>query len=188
MTVKTSAKIGVKSKDVSEEDVELALSLLKQDEEEVEVLIDIVFNRYPHLIKDLHRHMLDIDDNGGLWGAIKKKVTEEFLTEYELFWLVRSIIDIYTFEEASAELLFKIFKHPCSSPIVKAAILEFTDNRYGLEDLKLQQLRSGGEGIVASSAVAGLEKLEKSKRNQQLKYISKSSQYLHTLCSIMSKS
>lgn len=177
----------IKSKDVSEEDVELALSLFKQDEDEVGVLIDIVFNRYPHLIKDLHRHMLDIEDNGLLWTAIKNKVNKNFLTEYELFWLVRTIIDIYRFDENSAELLFKIFKHQCSSPIVKSAILEFTDNRFGLEDLKLQQLRSGGEGIIASSAVAGLEKLEKSKRNQQFKYISKSSQYLQTLCSIMSK-
>ena len=177
----------LKSRDVSEEDVELALSLFKQDEEAAEVLIDIVFNRYPNLIKDLHRHMRDIEDNGELWKAIENKISADFLTEYELFWLVRSIIDIYTFDEDSAELLFTIFKHPCSSPTVKAAILEFTDNRYGLEDLKLQQLRSGAEGIIASSAVAGLEKLEKSKRNQNLKYISKSSTYLHTLCSIMSK-
>lgn len=177
----------LKSNDVSEEDVELALSIFKQDKEETEVLIDIVFNLYPHLIKDLHRHMIDIEDDGELWDAIANKISVDFLTEYELFWLVRSIIDIYTFDEKSAELLFKIFKHPCSSPIVKAAILEFTDNGYGLDDLKLQQLRSGAEGIIASSAVAGLEKLEKSKRNQIFKYISNSSPYLHTLCSIMSK-
>lgn len=177
----------LKSRDVAEEDVELALSLFEQDEEEAEVLIDIVFNRYPNLIKNLHKHMRDIEDDGELWSAIKKKIATDFLTEYELFWLVRSIIDIYTFDENSAELLFAVFKHPCSSPIVKAAILEFTDNRYGLEDLKLQQLRSGAEGIIASSAVAGLEKLERSKRNQNFKYISKSSQYLHTLCNIMSK-
>lgn len=177
----------LKSKDVSEEDVELALSLFKKDEEEVELLIDTVFNRYPHLIKNLHRHMRDIEDHGILWKEIGHKISQNFLTEYELFWLARSIIDIYTFGEKSAELLFEIFHHSCSTPIVKAVILEVTNNKYGLEDLKLKALRSGAEGIIASSAVAGLEKLEKSKRNQKYKYIAKSSQYLHTLCDIMSK-
>ncbi len=177
----------LKSRDVSEEDVELALSLFKQDEEEAENLIDIVFNRYPNLIKDLHRHMLDIEDNGKLLSTIKKRIESNFLTEYELFWIIRTIIDIYEFSENFAELLFEIFKHPCSTPIVRAAIVEFTDNRYGLEEFKIKQLRSGDEGIVISSAVAGLEKLEKSKRNQNFKYIANSSQYLHTLCKIMSR-
>ena len=98
----------LKSNDVSEEDVELALSIFKQDKEETEVLIDIVFNLYPHLIKNLHRHMIDIEDDGELWDAIANKISVDFLTEYELFWLVRSIIDIYTFDEKSAELLFKL--------------------------------------------------------------------------------
>ena len=81
----------------------------------------------------------------------------------------------------------EVFKHPCASPIIKAAILEVPDNNYGFGDLKLNQLRSRAAGIIASSAVAGLENLEKAKRNQIYKYVSKTSPYLHTLCKIMSK-
>ena len=177
----------IKSKEVSEEDVELALSLFSEAEDEAETLIDIVFNKYPHLIKDLYRHMQDLEDDGKLWDAIKNKISQNFLSEYELFWLARSIIDIYDFDQKSAEFLFKIFEHPCSTPIVKAVILEITENQFGLADLKLEQLRSGAEGIITISAVAGLEKLEKSKRNQKYKYTAKSSRYLYTLCNIMSK-
>ncbi|QQO56583.1 MAG: hypothetical protein N838_27660 [Thiohalocapsa sp. PB-PSB1] len=177
----------LQSKDVSEEDVELALCLFKEDQNEAEALIDIVFNKYPHLIKNLHRHMKDIKDDGKLWEEIKSKVSNEFLTEYELFWLARSIIDVYELDEESVGLLLKIFSHSCATPIVQAAVLELSDNNFGLDDLKLNKLQSGVEGIVASSAVAGLEKLEKSKRNQKFKYLSKSSNYLSTLCSIISK-
>ena len=110
-----------------------------------------------------------------------------FISEFELFWLVRIIIDIYKFNKESAGTLIEIFKHPCSSPVIKAAILEFPVNEYGFDDLKINQLRSGAAGIIASSAVAGIENLEKAKRNQIYKYVSKTSPYLYTLCDIMSK-
>lgn len=177
----------IKAKDVAEEDVELALTLLKQVEEEASLLITLVLERYPNLIKALYRHLSDIEDNGILWKAIKKRVLSTFISEFELFWLSRIILDIYKFNKASADLLMEVFKHPCASPIIKAAILEVPDNNYGFGDLKLNQLRSGAAGIIASSAVAGLENLEKAKRNQIYKYVSKTSPYLHTLCKIMSK-
>ena len=177
----------IQAKDVAEEDVELALSLLKQDEEQASVLIKLVFERYPNLIKDLYRHLSDIQDNGELWSAVKKRVTSQFVSEFELFWLVRIVLDIYEFDQVSVDLLFKVFKHPCASPIVKAAILEFTDNRFGLRELKLKQFRSGLGGIITTSTLAGIEKLEKAKRNQVYKYVSKESPYFYTLCAIMSK-
>lgn len=177
----------IQAKDVAEEDVELALSLLKQDEEQASVLITLVFERYPNLIKDLYRHLSDIQDNGELWSAIKKRVSSQFVSEFELFWLVRIVLDIYEFDRDSVDLLLKVFKHPCASPIVKAAILEFTDNRFGFRELKLKQLRSGSGGIITTSAVAGIEKLEKAKRNQIYKYVSRESPYFYTLCEIMSK-
>jgi hypothetical protein len=177
----------IQSRDVAEEDVELALSLLKEDEEGAPILIELVFNKYPNLIKDLYRHLPDMQNTDDLWTVIIKKITSEFVTEYELFWIVRIILDLYGFDQTSADVLLKIFNHTCASPIVKSAILEFTDNRFGFGELKMKQLRSGSEGIIATSAVAGLERLEKAKRNQIYKYISKASPYLNVLCNIMSK-
>ena len=177
----------IQSSDVTEEDVELALSLLKQDKEGASILIKLVFEHYPNLIKDLYRHLAEIQDEGELWTVIEEQVSSTFVSEFELFWLVRIILDIYEFDQGSVDMLLKIFEHPCASPVVQSAILEFTDNRFGFCELKEKQLRSGSGGIIAISAIAGLEKLEKAKRNQIYKYVSHTSPYLHILCSIMSK-
>lgn len=177
----------IKTKDVAEEDVELALSLLKQDESEASILITLVLERYPNLIKGLYRHLTDIDDDGKLWDTIKRRISSEFITEYELFWLVRLVLDIYEFDQRSADVLLEAYRHPCASPTVQAAILEYPGNRYGLDELKMRQVRSGAGGIITASAVAGLEHLEKGKRNQTYKYISRTSPYLKTLCRIMAK-
>ena len=176
----------IQSSDVAEEDVELALSLMKQDKKVASILIELVFQYYPNLIKDLYRHLAEIQDNGELWTTINKRVSSNFISEFELFWLVRIILDIYEFDQESVDMLLKIFEHHCASPIVKSAILEFTDNRFGFCELKEKQLRSGSGGIIIISAIAGLEKLEKAKRNQLYKYVSNTSPYLRTLCSIMS--
>lgn len=131
--------------------------------------------------------MLKIQDDGELWTVIEERVSSNFVSEFELFWLVRIILDIYKFDQDSVDMLLKIFEHPCASPIVQSAILEFTDNRFGFCEFKQEQLRSGSGGIIVISAIAGLEKLEKAKRNQLYKYVSHTSPYLDILCNIMSK-
>lgn len=176
----------IQKPDVAEEDVELALSLLKEDESEVLRLVDLVFNSYPNLIKQLYHYVREIEDEGMIWGHIYNKVNKDYLHEYELFWISRMVIDHYQYDEDSADLLIKIFNHRCATSVVKASILEIEQNDFGLYELKERCLRDVSSGIPAASAVIGLLGLEKAKRNQLYKYSGNASSFMHVICDICS--
>jgi len=177
----------IEQKNVEEEDVELALSLLKEDGNQANHLTDLVLSHYPGLIKNLYQLVSDIKDDGEIWKSITYRLKAQYIQEYELFWITRIIIDLYKFNEVSAELLLSIFNHPSATTIVKSAILEITKNEYGLFELKDTFLKNYPSGIQAASAVVGLSMLEKSKRNQTYKYAGKASPTMHVLCAIASK-
>lgn len=177
----------INQRNVTEEDVELALSLLKEDKDQAHRLTDLVLNKYPNLIKSLYTLINDIDDEGQIWETLIKKINDDSIPEYELFWITRAIIDLYEFNGKSAEILLKIFYHPSATTIVRSAILELTENDYGLFELKDTYLKDSPSGIQAASAVAGLTRLEKAKRNQIYKYAGKASPTMRVLCSICSK-
>ncbi|WP_238456730.1 antiviral reverse transcriptase Drt5 [Desulforamulus aeronauticus] len=177
----------IQEKNVTEEDVELALSLLKEDEYQANRLSDLVLTKYPGLIKNLYQLVNEIRDEGQIWESITNKLKTKFIQEYELFWITRMIIDLYKFDGQSAEILLRIFNHPSATTIVKSAILEITENEYGLFELKDTYLKNFPSGIQATSAIVGLSKLEKAKRNQIYKYAGKASPTMNVLCNIASK-
>lgn len=177
----------INQRDVTEEDVELALALLKEDKEQAARLTELVLFEYPNLIKNLYKVINDIDDDGEIWRTLVIRIKNKNISEYELFWITRAVIDLYEFDEKSAEILYKIFNHPSATAIVKSAILEMTENDYGLFELKDTYLKDSPSGIQAACSVAGLAQLEKAKRNQIYKYAGKASPTMNVLCSICSK-
>ncbi|NOU64090.1 hypothetical protein GC096_08645 [Paenibacillus sp. LMG 31461] len=174
-------------KNVSEEDVELALSLLKDDKKETLQLVQLVISKYPNLIKNLYRFISDIDDNGEIWQEINNKIGSSTLQEFELFWISRIVMDHYSFDDLSADILLKIFQHKNSTTSVKSAILEFPELEYGFFEIKENVLRNEPGGIKAACALHGLRNLEKSKRNHIYKYTGKSSPAMRLYSSICLK-
>lgn len=177
----------IEQRNITEEDVELALSLLNEDAYEASRLTELVLTQYPGLIKNLYKLINDIDDEGQIWQSITKRLKAKFIQEYELSWLTRIVIDLYPFNERSAEVLLTIFNHPSATTIVKSAILEVPNNDYGLFELKDTFLKNSPSGIQAACAIVGLNKLEKAKRNQIYKYAGKASPIMNLLCYVASK-
>ena len=177
----------VQQRDINEEDVELALSLLREDQDEAFALVSLALSRYPNLTKEVYKLIETMIPSDALWTLVARRFKQSFLTEYELFWLTRIAVDHFPMNGRVAEALLVAHSHPSATDITKAAVLEISDNRYGLFDLKYNQLRNTPIGIGAACAVAGLHKSEKAKRNQLYKYAMKSSKYMHTLCHIASK-
>lgn len=173
-----------KKNSLAEEDVELVLALLKSDQSEASYLIELVLSNYPSLTKNLYQYMSDINDNGEIWGIVKQKIAQEYIHEFELFWITRIIIDRFCFGKEYAEILLKIFNHRCSTPIIQAAILEVENNNFGLYELKEVYLRNSSSSIPAACAVVGLLKFEKAKRNQVYKYAGNGSNFMHLVCDI----
>ena len=68
-----------------------------------------------------------------------------------------------------------LYDHESATPITKAKILEIPEMRFGMPDLREEQLRSGQSGWLAWSSAVGTRKHPKGKRNHLLKYFRKAS-------------
>lgn len=173
---------------VPEEDVELAINLV-DDEATVMRVLDLVCNQHPHLIKHVHRLFgkVEFDDDGASWELLQARVYAKNTTEYELFWLAKLVADYYAFDRTAAEALIHIQAHSNASPFVRAAILENRNNKFGLLELKEDQLRNSSGDIVGCAALMGLRDAQKSKRNQLGKYAARSGPHMKLYADIVSK-
>ena len=183
----------LEQEEVAEEDVELALSLLQDDDTQVDNLLSLVFNRYPHLMKNLHRLFGKINDpdlgeyfTEDFWWKLEERLKESALTEFELFWLVRLIIDQYLLDRNVADMLLRTYSHPSATPIVKSAVLEIRSNDFGFAELKERQLREAPSGILGIAAAFGFRSMEKARRNQCYQYVSKHSKFMQVICDVLS--
>jgi hypothetical protein len=158
---------------VAQEDIELALTLLRNEEDALEHVLEPVFDKAPHLLRGLHRFVgLSDDGDDALWPAIVSRIKSgRAFPEHDLFWYARLLIDYYTFDSDVADLLVRIYRHPNASTVVKAAILETEAISHGFDDLKASVLRSDGNLLTSSAAMVGLAKVPKGKRNHMFKYV-----------------
>lgn len=175
-------------KQVAEEDLELALALVDKGDAVVN-LIRLVCSEHPHLIKQAYRLWgeSEYDDDGAIWEIIDNRAGEKFLTEYELFWLAKMVVDLYGIDDQTVDVLMKIYEHPRATPVVQGVVLENAENGYGFLELKETQLRDTPGGIAAICALAGLRKTEKSKRNHVCKYVAKTGPYAQVLAGIVAR-
>ncbi len=176
----------INQKNIAEEDIELALSLIKEDTDESLQIVELVLNRFPNLMKELYKLVPQIEDQGEIWYYLKSVLKQKTIPEFQLFWIVRMIVDHYAFDSEAANLLIKVFKHPNATGIVKAAILEVAENDHGFLELKESCIRDDKGTITGVCAISGLMQLEKAKRNQIYKYAAKTSPYVKLCCNICS--
>jgi Reverse transcriptase (RNA-dependent DNA polymerase) len=170
---------------VAEEDVELGLSLLREEETSFLELAKLVFGSYPHLVKSLYRYLRSVGSDADLRTILSTRLQEQFLTEFELFWIARMVIDKLEMSKEAATLLTVILGHPCATSLVKAAVVEVEENSFGLEDIKTKLLRDSPGNIIGMSALAGIRRLPRSKRNYLCGYVAKTSPYLGVLSEII---
>ncbi len=177
----------VQTKDVAEEDVELALSLLGNDTQAFLELTETVFAGHPHLLKMVHYRLPGVEDEGEMWNQICAAAKSEQANEFGLFWLVRMILDHYEFDQRSADVLIDLYQHPSATEVVRAAILETERNDHGLLEIKESALRNSGGGLIGVSALVGVLGSDKAKRNQAYKYAARVSDQMALYCRILSR-
>lgn len=173
-------------RNVAEEDVELALSLLRDEPGTQMTLASMVLGEYPHLTKALYGSVPTIEGyDVELWELLSQHIRRPALTAFELFWVAKIVIDYYEFSTDVAEFLMDILQHPAATPVVRAVILETPYMDRGFEEVKVTCLRNEPAGLPAVASVVGLRKMGKGKRNQLYKYAAKSGEHMAVLCSIM---
>jgi hypothetical protein len=174
--------------DVAEEDVELALALISEDAEHADTLATLVFQKYPHLIKNLYAYLGGANYNAEpLWRLINEVSVADTAHEFTLFWSVRILLDIYDWTNESAALLLKLYNHPNSTDVVKGAVLESEYLDHGLLSLKENVLKNSGSNLPAICAAVGLRQMERARRNQLYKYAASAGPLMYQITQALQK-
>ena len=173
---------------VAQEDVELALSLLRHHPPALEPILEQVTSSAPHLLRKLHGFIGQRKNDDEIWSAISAQIREwSTLDEYDLFWYAKILIDHFDFNQNTADQLIEIYQHPRATTPVKALILETPDLNHGFADFKVEELRSNRGPICMASVLLGLNDLEKSRRNQLFKYVERQGAMLGVLAKIAAR-
>ena len=168
----------ITSSDVEESDAELVLALLRDHGEEVLPHMVDILGRFPGLSKNVYNYVRfapnleDVDD------LILTFLGESpHVTEFQLFWLTKLATDFLNSSPRIGEILTAAYEHPNATVVTQSKILEHPDNRFGLTELREEQLRSGQSGWLAWSAAAGSRALKPGSRNHLLSYFAHASSF-----------
>lgn len=173
---------------VAQEDIELALSLMRHHSPALKPILDQVTTSAPHLLRKLHRFLGQRKNDRQVSSTIFEQLRKgSSLDEYDLFWYAKIMIDYFDFDQNIADLLIDIYQHPRATTPVKALILETSTLNHGFEEFKIAQLRTNLGPICTASVLLGLKDLEKSRRNHLFKYVGRQGAMLGVLATIAAK-
>ena len=173
---------------VAQEDVELALTLLRHHTPAMEPILDQVTSSAPHLLRKLYAFIGQRKNDGDILSTISAQIQDKSnLDEYDLFWYAKIVIDYFDFNQTTADKLIEIYQHARATAPVKALILETPNLNHGFADFKVEELRSNRGPLCMASVLLGLKELEKGRRNQLFKYVERQGAMLGVLARIASR-
>jgi hypothetical protein len=162
--------------DIQEEDAELVLALMRDAKADINDYLPVLIESFPGLTKRLYYFCLNYQDRPAIADAIYAHIKSGLkLTEFQLFWFAKITEDILIKSKKAGGLLMSLYDHESATPITKAKILEIPEMRFGMPDLREEQLRTGQSGWLAWSSAVGTRTHPKGKRNHLLKYFRKAS-------------
>lgn len=166
----------LRNPEIEEDDAELVLSIMRDESSDVLQYIEPFIVRFPNLARNIHRFCAFVEDKEELSQTIHSLLeTKEYLTEYQLFWIAKTVEDYLLATDPVGEILGQLFEHPNSSAIPKAKVLEIPESRFGMRDLREEQLRTGKSDWLAWAAAMGSREMPRARRNHLLGYFSNGS-------------
>lgn len=161
---------------IDEEDAELVLTLMREHDKLVHKRLPDIAVRFPHLAKSIFnfcKHVKDIDFLAEMIETIVRDRSD--LQEYQLFWF-GWILQSYLMNTTKASnIIDLLYNHPNATMISRAKILEIADVRFGLTELRDQQLGAGQSDWLAWASAVGHRSLRSISRNHRFSYFAKSS-------------
>lgn len=163
--------------ELEEMDAELILTFMSEKGEDVLEYLEVFFQRFPNLSKKVFYFCKNIDDKTGLANVIKEHIdTSDLITEEQLFWFAKIAEEYLQATPEYSSILVKLLEHNSATDISKSKVLEISDQRFGLPDIREQYLRVGRADWLAWSSAVGTRGMSKNNRNHMLKYFSNVSQ------------
>lgn len=162
--------------DIQEEDAELVLTLMREHTSDVIEFLPALISDFPNLTKRIYHFCKDADDADSITGILLTHVQSDAqIPEFQLFWFARMAESYLLKTPRVGELLTSLYEHESATDISKAKVLEIPEKRFGLMDIREEQLKTGHSDWLSWTAAVGMRKQPKGQRNQMLKYFRKSS-------------
>lgn len=129
----------------------------------------------------------NVKDTEALATLLVKYLKETpVVPEYQLFWIGMMLEDYLLGTKAAGNLINTLYSHPWATSVTKAKILEIPDNRFGLVELREEQLQEGKSDWLAWASAVGSRKKKKASRNYVLKYFRNGSSVNNLIAEVIS--
>lgn len=161
---------------IPEEDAELVLRMMEDHSSDVLEYLPILIRNFPGLAKLIYYFCKNVHDKREVATVLLNLLKSgSQVTEDQLFWFGMMAEDYLLKTSNAGPLLMSLYDHQNATDISKAKILEIPEKRFGLSDLRAEQLRSGHSDWPAWAAAVGSRANPNSQRNHLLKYFRKCS-------------
>lgn len=161
----------LKEETISEEDAELVLRLMHPYPGDVLMHLQTLIGNFPNLAKEIYRFCGRVEDKEYIGSILIDYVkSAKNPTEYVLFWLAKIAEDFLAKTQRFGELLILLYQCDRATKISRAKILEIPENRFGMVDLREEQLKTGQSDWLSWSAAVGTRNQKRPSRNYVLKY------------------
>lgn len=174
--------------DIEEEDAELLLTIMRGHASRVERRLPYIMSTYPHLAKNVHGFCAGLEDKEALADMVLNFAKQhDRMPESQLFWLGAILADELMSTSKASALIAVLNNHRSATVITRAKLLEIPDLRYGLQDLRNEQLANGQSDWLGWASAVGSRALKPASRNHRLTYWGKASTLNQLVASIVLK-
>ncbi|MCC8966557.1 hypothetical protein H8A95_30570 [Bradyrhizobium sp. Pear76] len=172
---------------LEEEDAELVLAVMREHVTKAERKLEYIIQTFPNLMKSVFNFCARVQDKEFVADLLLKSLLSRDLQEYQLFWFGHILESYLMNTTKTARLIDAIFNHPGATVVSKAKILEISDRRFGLPELREPLLKTGQSDWLSWSAAVGERSQQAATRNHRLGYFAKGSSMNWLVSTIVSQ-
>lgn len=174
---------------LSEDDAELILVVMREQVARLEGHLAVFARGFPHLAKNFYGLCGDASNKDAIAEIVLQVARDDpHVSEYQLFWFGMMLEGYLMDTTVASELVYTLYRHPSSSDITRAKILEIADHRYGLPEMREAFLREGRSDWLAWASAVGSRAMDKQARNYLLDYFKNGSEMSRLIAEIIQKS
>lgn len=176
----------LRNPNLEEMDAELILTFMGEKGDDVMNYLGVFLDKYPNLSKKVFYFCSNIEDISALAQLIENRLDDsEMITEEQLFWFAKIAENYLSETPEYGSILIKLLEHKSATDVSKAKVLEISENRFGLPDLRDQYLKDGRADWLSWASAVGTRSMSKNNRNYMLKYFGNVSQMNFLIASVV---
>lgn len=152
--------------DLSEEDAELIVVVMRDHANRLEPHLKQFAEGFPHPAKNFYGLCGGMPDKAAVANVVLEVAKgDPHVSEYQLFWFGMMLEDYLMDTDVAADIIVALSRHQNATDITRAKILEISDHRYGLPEMRETYLREGRSDWLAWASAVGSRERDKQVRN-----------------------